>query len=134
MLLASGVTEVRPVLGTIDPASIAGRAGLMADDELVQIDQRPVASQRDVMLGLLDAVSDQSPITLQVRGSDGALRTLVTAAFSHRRKTLRNGLKGLLSAADIAACGIDPGLRPETLSGMQFGLLATRYHKASTAA
>jgi len=67
-------------------------------------------------------------------GSDGALRTLVTAAFSHRRKTLRNGLKGLLSAADIAACGIDPGLRPETLSGMQFGLLATRYHKASTAA
>jgi regulator of sigma E protease len=75
MLLASGVTEVRPVLGTIDPASIAGRAGLRADDELVQIDQRPVASQRDVMLSLLDAVSAQSPITLQVRGSDGALRT-----------------------------------------------------------
>ena len=48
-------------------------------------------------------------------GSDGALRTLVTAAFSHRRKTLRNGLKGLLSGADIESCGIDPQLRPETL-------------------
>jgi 16S rRNA (adenine1518-N6/adenine1519-N6)-dimethyltransferase len=64
-------------------------------------------------------------------GSDGALRTLVTAAFSHRRKTLRNGLKGLLSAADIAACGIDPGLRPETLSGPQFGLLAHHYHQTA---
>ena len=28
---------------------------------------------------------------------------LVTAAFSHRRKTLRNGLKGLLSGEDIGA-------------------------------
>jgi 16S rRNA (adenine1518-N6/adenine1519-N6)-dimethyltransferase len=60
-------------------------------------------------------------------GNDGALRTLVTAAFSHRRKTLRNGLKTLLTGEDIEACGIDPGLRPETLAPAQFGLLAARY-------
>jgi 16S rRNA (adenine1518-N6/adenine1519-N6)-dimethyltransferase len=60
-------------------------------------------------------------------GSDGVLRTLVTAAFSHRRKTLRNGLKGLLSPADIESCGIDPQLRPETLAPSQFGLLAAHY-------
>jgi 16S rRNA (adenine1518-N6/adenine1519-N6)-dimethyltransferase len=34
-------------------------------------------------------------------GSDKTLRAIVSAAFSHRRKTLRNGLKGLLSAEDI---------------------------------
>jgi len=62
-------------------------------------------------------------------GGDGVLRTLVTAAFSHRRKTLRNGLKGLLTAQDIEACGIDPQLRPETLAPAQFGLLAARYSK-----
>src|SRR5208282_1461373 len=56
------------------PGSIAGRAGLRAEDELVRIDARPVASQRDVMLGLLDAVSTRAPITFEVRGSDGALR------------------------------------------------------------
>ncbi len=61
-------------------------------------------------------------------GSDGALRLLVTAAFSHRRKTLRNGLKGLLSAAQIEVCGIDPGLRPERLAPGQFGRLAAYYH------
>jgi 16S rRNA (adenine1518-N6/adenine1519-N6)-dimethyltransferase len=60
-------------------------------------------------------------------GSDGVLKTLVTAAFSHRRKTLRNGLKSLLTGEDIEACGIDPGARPETLSPPQFGLLAARY-------
>jgi len=60
-------------------------------------------------------------------GDDGMLRMLVTAAFSHRRKTLRNGLKTLLSAEDIEACGIDPQLRPETLAPAQFGQLAARY-------
>lgn len=60
-------------------------------------------------------------------GSDGALRTVVTAAFSHRRKTLRNGLKNLLTNADIEACGVDPSLRPETLTPAQFGVLAARY-------
>jgi 16S rRNA (adenine1518-N6/adenine1519-N6)-dimethyltransferase len=57
-------------------------------------------------------------------GSGGALKTLVSAAFSHRRKTLRNGLKGFLSAQEIESCGIDPALRPEVLTPQQFGLLA----------
>jgi 16S rRNA (adenine1518-N6/adenine1519-N6)-dimethyltransferase len=62
-------------------------------------------------------------------GSDIALRTLAQAAFSHRRKTLRNGLKGLLSGADVEACGIDPQLRPETLTPEQFGRLAVTYER-----
>jgi 16S rRNA (adenine1518-N6/adenine1519-N6)-dimethyltransferase len=62
-------------------------------------------------------------------GDDGALRTLVSAAFSHRRKTLRNSLKGLLAAGDIESCGIDPQLRPETLAPAQFGLLAAQYSR-----
>jgi 16S rRNA (adenine1518-N6/adenine1519-N6)-dimethyltransferase len=60
-------------------------------------------------------------------GSDGALKQLVTAAFSQRRKTLRNGLKGLLDGKDIEGCGVDPSLRPEVLTPAQFGLLAVRY-------
>jgi 16S rRNA (adenine1518-N6/adenine1519-N6)-dimethyltransferase len=60
-------------------------------------------------------------------GSERALKALVTAAFSHRRKILRNGLKGLLSDHDIRSCGVDPLARPETLSPEQFGCLAARY-------
>jgi 16S rRNA (adenine1518-N6/adenine1519-N6)-dimethyltransferase len=62
-------------------------------------------------------------------GSDAALRTIATAAFSHRRKTLRNGLKGLLPVEDIDACGIDAQLRPEALAPEQFGRLAVKYHR-----
>ncbi len=57
-------------------------------------------------------------------GADGVLRMLVTAAFSHRRKILSNGLKGLLTPEEIEFCGIDSQLRPEALTPAQFGLLA----------
>jgi len=60
-------------------------------------------------------------------GDEGALKSLAAAAFSHRRKILRNGLKGLLSDDDIRSCGIDPLVRPERLSPEQFGRLAARY-------
>jgi len=51
---------------------------------------------------------------------------LVMQAFSMRRKTLRNSLRGLLDADAIAAAGVDPGLRPETLTLEQFAALAER--------
>ena len=50
----------------------------------------------------------------------------VSAAFSQRRKTLRNALRSLMDAETIAAAGIDPGARPETLSPAQFAALAGR--------
>ena len=48
---------------------------------------------------------------------------LVTAAFSQRRKTLANGLKGLMTAHQIAAAGIEPGIRAERLSAAEFARL-----------
>lgn len=51
------------------------------------------------------------------------LEKLVAQAFCMRRKTLTNNLKPLLSAKQIAAVDIDPGLRPEQLTVSQYGLL-----------
>ncbi|MCH8958069.1 MAG: 16S rRNA (adenine(1518)-N(6)/adenine(1519)-N(6))-dimethyltransferase RsmA [Proteobacteria bacterium] len=51
-------------------------------------------------------------------------RQLVTQAFSARRKTLRNALRGMVSVEQIGGLGIDPGLRPENLSPAQFAALA----------
>jgi len=50
---------------------------------------------------------------------------IVAAAFSQRRKTLRNALAGLADAAAIEAAGVDPGARGETLSVSQFLALAS---------
>ena len=41
---------------------------------------------------------------------------IVLAAFSKRRKTLRNALRGYLQAADFTALGIAPGARAQELS------------------
>lgn len=52
----------------------------------------------------------------QHAGTDSKrLRQVVTAAFSHRRKTLRNSLSGLLSEAQLVESGIKPGDRAENL-------------------
>ena len=49
---------------------------------------------------------------------------VVRAAFASRRKTLRNNLKGLLSAEQLLALGIDPVRRAETLSLAEFATLS----------
>ena len=46
----------------------------------------------------------------------GLLKRVVTAAFSHRRKTLRNALSGLLSESKLVELGVNPGARAENLS------------------
>jgi 16S rRNA (adenine1518-N6/adenine1519-N6)-dimethyltransferase len=58
-------------------------------------------------------------------GSQETYARVVAAAFSQRRKTLRNSLSALLDTEAIAAAGIDPGARPETLWPAQFAALAS---------
>jgi 16S rRNA (adenine1518-N6/adenine1519-N6)-dimethyltransferase len=56
-----------------------------------------------------------------------SLSTLVRQAFSQRRKTLRNTLKGLLTEQAIRETGTDPSARPETISLEQYAALANLY-------
>jgi 16S rRNA (adenine1518-N6/adenine1519-N6)-dimethyltransferase len=79
---------------------------------------------------------DSAMITLTVRKNsrlqvenEGFLMRVVKAAFSQRRKTLRNALKQLDVPREsmekvLAATGIDLGRRAETLSIDDFGALA----------
>lgn len=52
---------------------------------------------------------------------------LVKQAFSQRRKTLRNTLKGLLDSEQIKSLGIDPQARAETLEVCEFATLANLF-------
>jgi 16S rRNA (adenine1518-N6/adenine1519-N6)-dimethyltransferase len=49
---------------------------------------------------------------------------LVRAAFTQRRKTLRNALRDHASGDELSGLGIDPGLRPERLSVKEFVQIA----------
>ncbi len=57
-----------------------------------------------------------------------AFAQVVKQAFAHRRKTLRNTLKGLLDEKQMETLGIDPGLRAEKLSINHFAALSNLYH------
>ncbi len=56
------------------------------------------------------------------------LEKVVASAFSQRRKTLRNTLGGMLSAAEFEQMGIDPGRRAETLAVEDFVCIANYLH------
>lgn len=79
---------------------------------------------------------DSSVIRLQPAGDEAPrisdrqqFQHLVRTCFSRRRKTLRNSLKGLLSAAEIKAEGIAPDIRPEELPVEAFARLANRLYE-----
>jgi 16S rRNA (adenine1518-N6/adenine1519-N6)-dimethyltransferase len=55
-----------------------------------------------------------------------AFARTVSAAFSQRRKTLRNALRSVMELDAIVAAGIDPSVRPETLSPSDFARLAAQ--------
>ncbi|MCF7971423.1 MAG: 16S rRNA (adenine(1518)-N(6)/adenine(1519)-N(6))-dimethyltransferase RsmA [Methylococcaceae bacterium] len=63
----------------------------------------------------------QPPVVID---SVKSLNTVVTAAFSQRRKTLRNSLKKLILETDITALGIDPTIRAECLALEDFAKLS----------
>ncbi|MFI4879096.1 MAG: RIP metalloprotease RseP [Steroidobacterales bacterium] len=75
MLWMSGVTEVRPVVGDVTAGSVAEIAGLRSGDEIRTINGAPVGGEKDVVFGLLDAMSSRGEITLGVLGSSGETRT-----------------------------------------------------------
>jgi 16S rRNA (adenine1518-N6/adenine1519-N6)-dimethyltransferase len=69
--------------------------------------------------------------TLPWRASDEALfRRIVAAAFSQRRKTLRNALSGIADEAQMRSVEIDPRLRGETLTIAQYVALANAVAQA----
>lgn len=57
---------------------------------------------------------------------------LVRQAFSQRRKTLRNNLKGRIDASELEALDIDPGRRPQTLTVEEFVRIANHQAGATS--
>lgn len=55
---------------------------------------------------------------------EAGLSRLVAQAFSQRRKTIRNALRGTVDEETLEFAGIDPGLRPEAISIADYVRLA----------
>jgi len=51
---------------------------------------------------------------------------VVRTAFSHRRKTLRNALREIVTEEQLRAAGVDPEIRPERLTVAEFATIANQ--------
>jgi regulator of sigma E protease len=76
MIWTTGVTQTRPVMGAVSPASLLGRSGLRDGDEIVAINGKATPDTEDVLLGLVERISGSEPISLSVRAESGGEREL----------------------------------------------------------
>ena len=67
MFWASGVTRWRPIVGRVEPDSIAARAGLQPGERILTVNGTPVDSQSQVRMRLLEVMSGSGQVTLTVR-------------------------------------------------------------------
>jgi regulator of sigma E protease len=119
MLYVSGSTELRPVLGPVTLNSPAALAGVRAGDEIVAVNDKPVNSQREVWLGLLEGVTGSRPLAIRVRDAAGQERVarLQFANAAERRALSEpaaalNGIPAVLGAVTADGPAARAGLRP----------------------
>jgi len=74
MMCVNGITQILPVVGDVTAGSIAAQAGLHSGDYIVALNGAAVSEQRDVVFGLLDAMSSRGDADLTVRGNNGQIR------------------------------------------------------------
>ncbi|WP_404363658.1 RIP metalloprotease RseP [Marinobacter sp.] len=103
ILSVVGFTALAPVVGQVDPDSIAERMGLTEGMEIHQVDGRPVTSWRDINMRLLERAGEQGQMSVEVKKDD-------------RSRTLTANLGGWRLSEEepnpIAEFGVQPW-RPE---------------------
>ncbi len=82
---------------------------------------RPAPKVDSAIVRLLPCAEPKFPAT-----NEPLLNTVVKTVFQMRRKTLRNGLKPLLSTEHVNALDVDLNLRPEALSVEDFVNLSNK--------
>jgi regulator of sigma E protease len=118
-LWVNGVTEVRPQVGQVTAGSIAALAGLRPGDEIRAVNGSPVSGVREVVFGLLDAMSGSGAAVLSVRGSGGEARVakLSVPDMAERRRLTEPAelLRGL--GFEFWTPTVPPELGPVTPDG-----------------
>lgn len=72
LMFMHGVPGIRPVIGAVEPDSLAASAGLREGDTIVAVGGRPVRTWESATLGILDELLANGSIGLEVSGKDAA--------------------------------------------------------------
>ena len=100
-----GSEQVRPVVGAVAAGSLAERAGLVAGQEIVEVNGKPTAGWAEVNLQLIRRLGESGSLELLVREFDGD-------RSQRLQLELNDWLKGAEEPDPIGSLGIRPW-RPE---------------------
>ncbi len=95
MMFMMGVISLKSELGTITPGSLAAKSGLMAGDQIVEIDGEKVVDWEDTQFALARRMGDEQPINITVlRGSKEKALVIDTKLWTYddRRPDLLKSL------------------------------------------
>jgi regulator of sigma E protease len=101
VLAMLGSQQVRPVVGGVEPGSIAEKAGLSSGQEIVSVDGEAVTGWAGVNLQLVRRLGESGSIALNVRDQGSDVET-------PRSLVLNDWLKGAAEPDPIRSLGIRP--------------------------
>ncbi|QIJ00468.1 RIP metalloprotease RseP [Stutzerimonas balearica] len=101
LLAMLGSQQLRPVVGNVEPGSLAAQAGIGPDQELIAIDGKAVSGWGDVNLQLVRRLGESGSLEMVVRDLGDSLERKVEVP-------LREWLKGAEEPDPLAALGIRP--------------------------
>lgn len=101
VLAMLGSQQIRPVIGAVEPDSIAAKAGLVAGQEIVSIDGEPTTGWGAVNLQLVRRLGESGTVSVIVREQDSIAETARSLALDH-------WLKGADEPDPIKSLGIRP--------------------------
>ncbi len=86
ILFTAGVPALRPIIGEVAPDSIAARAGMRYEDQIIAVAGKPTETLEAATLGILEDLTDDGTIEMRVRGVDGGERDLALVAGDRSRE------------------------------------------------
>jgi len=99
-IFMAGDTGLRPIVGTVEPESVAAEAGFRPGDELLAVGDHPAQSWENALLALTVASMDGNDLVVQVRDASNQLRD---------RLIPRESIAGLSDEPDLLArLGVTP--------------------------
>lgn len=101
ILAMLGSQQVRPVVGSVEPGSLADRAGVMAGAEVLAVDGESTVGWSEVNLQLIGRLGESGSLRLRLREPDSTIE-------SERVLVLDAWLRGVEDPDPVAALGIRP--------------------------
>ena len=86
-----GVTEIRPYVGTVEPASIAAKAGFVPEDKILSVNGKAVKDWSDVQTEiLLEVESRRVDVAVQTASGQQTVRVIDAAGTPEAGKVAKN--------------------------------------------